>query len=201
MAMDTPIWSLAHRFITRRNHRMAVLFTFTSDWMERSDEYRSTSSIQSISFLFSFPTIDARYSWGHRYIHVSASLSCAYRIWIEMESMVNEILLVGARWTLWILVDLAVSAPGEKDDIHTGSVYIYFGSRTNKLTEYAQKIVPSQFLIHLKQPIPIHDFGFSLASQSPFSSKAIASSNSTLISDYPSLIIGAPKANMIVQLR
>jgi hypothetical protein len=98
------------------------------------------------------------------------------------------------------LLDLAISAPGEKDDIHTGSVYIYLGSRTSELTTYTQKIVPSQLLINLKQTIIINDFGFSLATQSPFS-YPIQSSNSTIIIDYPSLIIGIPKADMIVNLR
>ena len=105
-------------------------------------------------------------------------------------------------------LDLAISAPGEKDDIHTGSVYIYFGSRTNQLSNYVQKIVPSQFSMHLKHPTAIHDFGFSLASQSPFSPSSPALSPSTSSSnvsaaliDYPSLIIGVPKANMIVYLR
>ncbi|CAF5162517.1 unnamed protein product, partial [Rotaria magnacalcarata] len=63
--------------------------------------------------------------------------------------------------------DLAISAPGEKDDIHTGSVYIYLGSRTSQLTKYTQKIVPSQLLINSKQTTIINDFGFSLATQSP----------------------------------
>ncbi|CAF3648267.1 unnamed protein product [Rotaria sordida] len=103
--------------------------------------------------------------------------------------------------------DLAISAPGEKDDIHTGSVYIYLGSRTNELIKHTQKIVPSQLLIHLKQTTIINDFGFSLATQSPFkystisTSSSIISSNSTIIIDYPSLIIGIPKADMIVHLR
>ncbi|CAF2469698.1 unnamed protein product [Rotaria sp. Silwood2] len=105
--------------------------------------------------------------------------------------------------------DLAISAPGEKDDIHTGSVYIYLGSRKNELAKHTQKIVPSQLLINLKQTTIINDFGFSLATQSPFkyssistsSSTSIVSSNSTIIIDYPSLIIGIPKADMIVHLR
>ncbi len=101
--------------------------------------------------------------------------------------------------------DLAISAPGEKDDIHTGSVYIYLGSRTNKLTKYTQKIVPSQLLNNLKSTTIINDFGFSLATQSPFNypiiSSSIVSLNSTIIIDYPSLIIGIPKADMIVNLR
>jgi hypothetical protein len=104
------------------------------------------------------------------------------------------------------LEDLAISAPGEKDDIHTGSVYIYLGSRTSVLKKYAQKIVPSQLLNNLKQTTIINDFGFSLATQSPFnypiiSSSSIVSTNSTIIIDYPSLIIGIPKADMIVYLR
>jgi len=103
-------------------------------------------------------------------------------------------------------LDLAISAPGEKDDIHTGSVYIYLGSRTSQLTKYTQKIVPSQLLLNLKQTTIINDFGFSLATQSPFnypvpSSSSIVSTNSTTIIDYPSLIIGIPKADMIVNLR
>lgn len=100
--------------------------------------------------------------------------------------------------------DLAISAPSEKDDIHTGSVYIYLGSRTSQLTKYTQKIVPSQLLNDLKPAKIIKDFGFSLATQSPFNypiiSSSITSSNSTIIIDYPSLIIGIPKADMIVHL-
>ena len=99
-------------------------------------------------------------------------------------------------------LDLAISAPGEKDDIHTGSVYIYLGSRTSPLRKYTQKIVPSQFLAHLKTAIVMHDFGFTLASQSPFSVPFLSSvATGTGIVDYPSLIIGVPKANMIVHLR
>ncbi|CAF2124500.1 unnamed protein product [Rotaria magnacalcarata] len=101
--------------------------------------------------------------------------------------------------------DLAISAPGEKDDIHTGSVYIYLGSRTSQLTKYTQKIVPSQLLINSKQTTIINDFGFSLATQSPFKSSilssSIVSSNSTILIYYPSLIIGIPKADMIVHLK
>ena len=106
------------------------------------------------------------------------------------------------------LLDLAISAPGEKDDIHTGSVYIYLGSRTSNLQKYTQKIVPSQLLNNLKETKAINDFGFSLATQSPFShsntsssSSEITTSNSTITIDYPSLIIGIPKADMIVSLR
>ena len=102
-------------------------------------------------------------------------------------------------------LDLAISAPSEKDDIHTGSVYIYLGSRTSPLRKYAQKIVPSQFLVHLKPAIVMHDFGFTLSSQSPFGvpflPSSVPSSNATGLVDYPSLIIGVPKANMIVHLR
>ena len=101
--------------------------------------------------------------------------------------------------------DLAISAPGEKDDIHTGSVYIYLGSRTTKLHKYTQKIVPSQLSMNSKQPIIINDFGFSLATQSPFNhprnSSSTLSLNATMDSDYPSLIIGIPKADMIVNLK
>ena len=106
-----------------------------------------------------------------------------------------------------MILDLAISAPGEKDNIHTGSVYIYLGSETKKLKKYTQKIVPSQLLINLKATTIINDFGFSLATQSPFqysirsSSLPIESLNSTIIIDYPSLIIGIPKADMIVRLR
>jgi len=102
--------------------------------------------------------------------------------------------------TLFFL-DLAISAPGEKDDIHTGSVYIYLGSRTSKLSKHTQKIVPSQLLNNFKQTTIIKDFGFSLATQSPFNYPRNSSSNSTIIIDYPSLIIGIPKADMIVNLR
>lgn len=103
-------------------------------------------------------------------------------------------------------LDLAISAPGEKDDIHTGSVYIYLGSRTGGLTKHTQKISPSQLLINSKQATIINDFGFSLATQSPFkdspqSSSSMVSLNSTIIIDYPSLIIGIPKADMIVHLK
>mgnify|MGYP002387460176 CR=1 FL=1 len=102
-------------------------------------------------------------------------------------------------------LDLAVSAPGEKDDVHTGSVYIYLGSRTNKLTKHAQKIVPSQLLNNVKQSVPIKDFGYSLATQSPFkhpiTSSSAISANHSVILDYPSLIIGIPKADMVVNLR
>ncbi|CAF0799979.1 unnamed protein product [Adineta steineri] len=102
--------------------------------------------------------------------------------------------------------DLAVSAPSEIDGNHTGSVYIYLGSRTSKLTTYTQRIVPSQLLLNLKQSSIINDFGFSLASQSPFnfptiSSSSTVSSNSTVKIDYPSLTIGIPKVDMIVNLR
>ena len=107
-------------------------------------------------------------------------------------------------WFLFLL-DLAISAPGEKDDIHTGSVYIYLGSRTSKMTKYAQKIVPSQLLNNFKQTTVINGFGFSLATQStfkhPINTSVVVSSNSTIIVDYPSLIIGIPKADMIVHLR
>ncbi|CAF1084195.1 unnamed protein product [Adineta ricciae] len=103
--------------------------------------------------------------------------------------------------------DLAVSAPSEKDDVHTGSVYIYLGSRTNKLMKFTQKIVPSQLLLNTKQTVNISDFGFSLSTQSPFnsplsfSSSLSTSSNSTILIEYPSLIIGVPKANMVYNLR
>lgn len=99
-------------------------------------------------------------------------------------------------------LDLAISAPGEKDDVHSGSVYIYFGSRSNKFSSYVQKLIPSQFLMHLKHTTSIQDFGFSLASQSPFKSSSFSSSsNSSSLVDYPSLIIGVPKANLIINLR
>lgn len=109
-----------------------------------------------------------------------------------------------------MLLDLAISAPGERDDIHTGSVYIYLGSRSSILSKHAQKIVPSQLLINLKQTTVINDFGFSLATQSPFkysimssspSAPSIPSVNSTITVDYPTLTIGIPKADMIVHLR
>lgn len=107
------------------------------------------------------------------------------------------------RWNEFL--DLAISAPSEKDDIHTGSVYIYLGSRTSPMRKYTQKIVPSQIAVHLKPAPVMHDFGFTMASQSPFSftsvSSAVLSSNATGIDDYPSLIIGVPKSNMIVHLR
>jgi len=79
-------------------------------------------------------------------------------------------------------------------------VYIYLGSRTNQLKNHTQKIVPSQLLNHLKQTTIINDFGFSLATQSSFN-HPIISSNSTMIINYPSLIIGIPKADMIFNLR
>ncbi|UJR33940.1 hypothetical protein I4U23_021358 [Adineta vaga] len=103
--------------------------------------------------------------------------------------------------------DLAISAPSEEDNLHTGSVYIYLGSRTSKLNKYTQKIVPSQFLMNMKETIIINDFGFSLATQSPFnypltsSSSTTVASNSTILVNYPSLIIGIPKADMIINLR
>jgi hypothetical protein len=123
-----------------------------------------------------------------------------------MGLMVNNSLLfflslIHSNENIIFFLDLAISAPGEKDDIHTGSVYIYLGSRTSKLSKHTQKIVPSQLLNNFKQTTIIKDFGFSLATQSPFNYPKNSSSNSTIIIDYPSLIIGIPKADMIVNLR
>jgi hypothetical protein len=122
-----------------------------------------------------------------------------------MELMVNKSRLFIKLSIKKIYLDLAISAPGEKDDVHTGSVYIYLGSRTGIVEKYTQKIVPSQLLINSKQTPIIKDFGFSLATQSPFKhptiSSSIISSNSTIIIAYPSLIIGIPNADMIVNLR
>ncbi|CAF4029097.1 unnamed protein product [Rotaria magnacalcarata] len=99
--------------------------------------------------------------------------------------------------------DLVVSAPFyySKKPSHGGAVYIYYGLNG----KYTQKIVPSQLLINSKQTTIINDFGFSLATQSPFKSSilssSIVSSNSTILIYYPSLIIGIPKADMIVHLK